>query len=257
LFGYRLLRDAAKVVALSRVEAEQYRGMGVPEEKIAIIPNGIDLSEYANLPPKGSFKQKFGIKEEERIVLYLGRIHRLKGIDFLIKSFACMVKNGVENVKLVIAGPDDGYLNEAKSLVDSLGLGDRVLFTGTLSEEDKINAYADSTICTYLRHDEPFGLVPLEAAASYKPVIVADGTVMSEIVNRGGFGFSVRYGDNYKLAETMGKMLTDDELLREMGQRGRKYVFKNCDWANVVAKLEKVYEEIAGSQDDVRIGSLL
>jgi glycosyltransferase involved in cell wall biosynthesis len=73
LFGYRLLRDASKVIALTRVEAEQYRRMGVPEEKIAIIPNGIDLSEYAELPPKGVFKKKFNIPEDRKIILYLGQ----------------------------------------------------------------------------------------------------------------------------------------------------------------------------------------
>ncbi|MGB9726468.1 MAG: glycosyltransferase, partial [Fervidicoccaceae archaeon] len=83
LFGYRLLREASKVIALSHIEAEQYRSMGVPEEKIAIIPNGIDLSEYANLPPKGSFKRKFNIPDDKKIILYLGRIHKTKGIDFL------------------------------------------------------------------------------------------------------------------------------------------------------------------------------
>ena len=57
LFGYRLLRDASKVVALIQIEAEQYRGISVPEEKIEVIPNGIDLSEYGDLPPKGGFQE--------------------------------------------------------------------------------------------------------------------------------------------------------------------------------------------------------
>ena len=104
-FGYRLLEDASKVIALNRTEAQQYRDVGVPEEKIEIIPNGIDLSEYAELSPKGKFKKKFGINNTEKIVLYLGRIHRDKGIDFLIKSFSHLIKNGSKNIRLVIAGP--------------------------------------------------------------------------------------------------------------------------------------------------------
>ena len=243
-FGYRLLRDAAKVIALGRIEAEQYRRMGVPEEKIAIIPNGIDLSEYANLPPKGCFKKKFGIKEEEKIVLYLGRIHRGKGIDFLIKSFAYLVKNGMENVKLVIAGPDDGYLNEAKSLVDSLGLGDRVLFTGMLHEADKISAYVDADIVVNVEPKNVFGLVPLESAACSTPVIVSIDNAIRNIIRQGKFGFSVKSDDIYELAETMRKMLNDNDLLREMGQKGRRFVFENYNWANIITKLEKVYDEV-------------
>jgi glycosyltransferase involved in cell wall biosynthesis len=246
LFGYRLLRDAAKVVALSRVEAEQYRRMGVPEEKIAIIPNGIDLSEYTNLPPRGCFKRKFGIKEEEKIVLYLGRIHRIKGIDFLIKSFAYLVKNGIENVRLVIAGPDDGYLYEARSLVSLLGVSSKVLFTGTLNERDKVSAFVDSSLVVSPERFNVFLLVPLEAAACGKPVIVSSTNYISSMIRKDGFGFSVKYGDITELAETMGKMLTDTNLSRRMGEKGRKYVFENCDWAHVVAKLEKVYKEISG-----------
>jgi len=62
-FGSTLLRDASKVIALSEIEAEQYKCAGVPAEKIAIVPNGIDLTEYSDLPPKGSFKKKFGLEK--------------------------------------------------------------------------------------------------------------------------------------------------------------------------------------------------
>ena len=244
LFGYRILKDASKVFALSRMEAEQYRGMGVPEEKIAVIPNGIDLSEYTDLPPEGSFKKKFGIDDDEKIVLYLGRIHRLKGIDFLVRSFAYLTKNGTENSKLVIAGPDDGYLDEVKFLVNSLGISDLVLFTGILPEEDKVSAYVDSSICTYLSPFEPFGLVTLEVAACGTPVIISRGTHMARVVEERKFGFSVKYNDIYELAETMRKVLNDNDLLREMGQKGRKFVLENFNWTDIVVKLEKVYEDV-------------
>ena len=85
LVSSKIVKNASKIIALSRFEADQYKQMGVPEEKIAIIPNGIDLSEYANLLPKGAFKRKFGIPEEKKIILYLGRMHKTKGMDFLIK----------------------------------------------------------------------------------------------------------------------------------------------------------------------------
>ena len=243
-FGYRLLRNASKVIAYSQTEAQQYRSMDVPEEKIAVIPNGIDLSEYADLPPKGSFKKKFGIADDEKIVLYLGRIHKIKGIDFLIRSFARLIKNGTEISKLVIAGPDDGYLTEARSLVGSLGLGDKVLFTGILLGENKIGAYIDSTICAYLNPYEPFGIVSLEVAASCTPVVVVDGTPMSEIVKRGGFGVTVRYGDVEALAKLLESFLVDDMLARKMGTRGRRYVAGNYSIEKVVDKLEKLYESV-------------
>lgn len=244
LFGYRLLRDASKVVALSQLEAQQYKAMGVPEEKIAIIPNGIDLSEYANLPPKGSFKKKFNIDEDKRIVLYLGRIHRSKGIDFLIKAYAHLTNDlKFRDALLVIAGPDDGYLTEAKRLVNSLRVADKVVFTGMLSEKEKISAYVDSSITVNVEPRNVFGLVPLEAAACSTPVVVSKGNAISENIHQGKFGFSVEYNDIAGLAEIMRKVISDDVLRNEMGDRGRRFVFENCNWANVVTKLEKAYEE--------------
>lgn len=243
-FGYKLLREASKMVAFTQTEAQQYKSMGVPKEKIEVIPNGIDLSEYSNLPPNGSFKKKFSIDKDEKIILYIGRIHRLKGIDFLIKSLAFLIKSGVTNVKLVLVGPDNGYLIGAKNLVGSLDISEHVLFTGFISEEDKISAYVDSTIVVYPRQYEPFGLVPLEAAAVSKPVIVATGTYMSKVVKEGDFGFSVKYGDVEGLAKLLKLFIVNGRLTAEMGTRGRQYVASNYSIQRVVDKLEKLYESV-------------
>ncbi len=244
-FGNRLLRHASKVIACTQAEAQQYQRMGVTKEKIEIIPNGIDTLKYSHLPPESFFKKKFNIQDNKKIILYLGRIHKQKGIDFLIKTYAHLVKTmRCNNTVLVVAGPNDGYLNEAKSLVSSLGISDLVLFTGILSEEDKIIAYVGSEICAYLNPLEPFGIVPLETAACGTPVIVSQNTYMDKIVNNGKFGFSVNYGDVYELEKVINKMLSDDSLLHELGQNGREYVFRNYDWADIITKFEKVYEEV-------------
>ena len=246
LFGYRLLRDAAKVIALSRVEAEQYRSMGIPEEKIAIIPNGIDLSEYAELPPKGVFKKKFNIPEDRKIILYLGRIHRIKGIDFLVRAYAYLIKKtDLKDCILVIAGPDDGYMDKAIRLVNNLKIIGSVLFTGMLTEKEKVSAYVDSSIVVNVEPRNVFGLVPLEAAACSTPVIVSKDNAISEVICEGKFGFSIRYGDDIALAKTMEAILKDEEFANEMGKRGREYIFAKFDWSKMVAKLEKVYEEVS------------
>jgi len=129
--GYKLLKDASKVIALTQIEAQQYLKMGVSKERIEIIPNGIDLLEYSDLPYKGSFKKKFKIQDGKKIILYLGRLHKTKGISFLLNAYAHFVENfGGNHVELVIAGPDDGYLGEARQLATSLKVGDKIMFTG-------------------------------------------------------------------------------------------------------------------------------
>lgn len=87
LFGRKLLMGATKAIALSPSEELDFKAAGYPSDKIVVIPNGIDLSEYEYLPERGCFRKKFAIDDKDRVILYLGRIHKIKGIDILGKSF--------------------------------------------------------------------------------------------------------------------------------------------------------------------------
>ena len=244
LFGYRLLRDAAKVIALNHVEAEQYRAMGVPEEKIAIIPNGIDLSEYVNLPPKGAFKKKFNIPENGKIILYLGRIHKIKGIDILIKAYAYMRnKMNLRDIVLVIAGPDDGYLNEAKRLAQALDVSNHVLFTGPLYGEDKMAAYIDSEVYVLPSRYETFPMTILEAYACEKPVVASEVGGLRDLVRNGETGLLFKPENVKQLAERIFNILNDDKMAEEMGLKGRNFVEENFAIEKIIEKLEKLYEE--------------
>jgi glycosyltransferase involved in cell wall biosynthesis len=238
----KILRGAAKDIALSRTEAEQYRRMGVPEEKIAIIPNGIDLSEYANLPPKGCFKKKFGI-EEEKIVLYLGRIHKIKGIDILVKAFANVVKK-LDDVRLVIVGPDDGYLRELKTLIKASKMENNVLITGPLYGRDKLEAYVDADAYVMPSKYEIWGMTVLEAYACGKPVIASSIMSISDIVVNERTGVLFRAGDIKELAEKIKYMLVHSEKSEQMGNEARKFVEEKFSIDKVVNLLEALYEKV-------------
>jgi len=241
LFGYRLLRDASKVVALSQMEAEQCRGMGVPEGKIEVIPNGIDLSEYSHLPPKGSFKKKFGIDDEEKVILYLGRIHKTKGIDFLVKAYAYLVKNMKCNeAVLVIAGPDDGYLAEAKSLTGSLSISDHVLFTGFVSNEDKLKALVDADVFVTPSF-YGFPVAFLEACATGTPIVTTTMGDMLEWID-GNAGY-VTSPTKHDLAKTTYAIISDNGLHRKFSSNCRKTVRSKFSLRKVVNRLEQVYRE--------------
>ncbi|MEM3389386.1 MAG: glycosyltransferase [Thermoproteota archaeon] len=245
LIGQRIFSNASKLIALNQFEAEQYRRMGVPEEKIAIIPNGIDLSEYANLPPKGSFKSKHNIPGDKKIILYLGRIHRIKGIDFLIKAYAYLVKKiGCKDAILVIAGPDDGYLNEAKALAKSLSIGDSVMFTGPLYGRDKLEAYVDAEVYVLPSRYETFPMTVLEAYACGKPVIASNVGGLRELVVDGETGLLFKAGSIQQLSKKLYQVLHDDYETSEMGYRGRSFLEKNFMIEKIVFRLEKVYGEV-------------
>ncbi len=238
--GYRLLRDAAKVIALSLVEAEQYKCMGVPEEKIAIIPNGIDLSEYTTLPPQGSFKKKYGINDNDKVVLYVGRIHESKGLDFLLNAFACVVTK-LKNAKLVIAGPDDGYLSKLKTMVKAFKEEESVLISGPLYGSNKLEAYVDADLCVLPSRYETFPMSLLEAYACGKPIVASDLRSLRQLVLHEVTGRLVHQGNVKQLSRYMLDLLNNVEKSEKMGLKGKEFVEKNLTIEKTVDALERTY----------------
>lgn len=237
-FGYRILEHAHQLIASSNIEKQQYVDLGASSSKVVIVPNGINTELFESPPESGTFKKKFGISDNRDLILYVGRVHRRKGIGFLLDAFAAL--EDLDTV-LVIAGSDDGYMDAMKGRAFRLGIADRVLFTGFVSETVKLAAYVDSKVVVYPGIYESFPIVPLEAALCSKPVIVSDDSVMGEIVAKGGFGFAVRYGDVAQLRGSLQKILDARGTASEMGQKGRDFVERNYNWRDIVSKLETVY----------------
>lgn len=245
LFGHGVLKDASKVLAFSSTEAKQYAGMCVPKNKIELVPNGIDLSEYDNLPPKGSFRRKFGISEDTRIILYLGRIHRIKGIDTLVKAYAYLAKNANHrNVRLVIAGPDDGYLGELESLIDSLKLFNKPLLVGPLYDKNKLEAYVDADVFVLPSIYEAFPNVMLELYACSKPVIASRIESLQDIVVHGKTGFLFEKSNANELAHYLNRALTNPSDFEKMGHEARRFVENRFSIDIVMDKLELLYEDV-------------
>ena len=239
LFGYSLLRDASKVIALTKTELEQYKKMGVEKDKIEIIPNGIDLSEYANLPEKGKFRKKYSIRKDEKIILYLGRLHKVKGISLLTKAFSDLTKE-MGNVRLVIVGPDDGFLSTLKKQVEILKVNDKILFTGPLYEKDKLEAYVDANVYVLPSVYETFPNTVLEACACGIPVITTNRCGVADFVVK--VGYVVEYNKE-QLKDAIFRVLSDDKLKRRFGEEGRKLVKKEFSWDKVIKRIEDIYNK--------------
>jgi glycosyltransferase involved in cell wall biosynthesis len=243
LYGYKSLRNASKVIALNQTEAEQYKSMGVPEEKVAVIPNGIDLSEFVDLPAKGSFKKKFGLGDDEKIVLFLGRIHRIKGIDILVKAFANVVKT-LDTIRLVIGGPDDGYLGKVKDLITTFRIEDKVLITGPLYGREKLEAYVDAEVYVLPSRYEVFGMTVIESVACGTPSILTNNCGIAKYFKE-PIGIVVP-PTHKKIEEALLNVLKNDAL--------RDAFISNCidqrslfDISKTVRTLEKVYDDIVNT----------
>lgn len=241
-FGYKLLRGASKVIALSSAEAQQYNNMGVPEKKIEIMPNGIDLSEYGDLPPKGCFKRKFGIDEDEKIVLYLGRIHMIKGIDILVNAFANIVDK-FNDVKLVVVGPDDGYLGELEAFIKTLKVEDNVLILGPLYGRDKLEAYVDADVYVLPSRYETFPMTLLESYACSRPVIVSNVGSLADLVVHEKTGFLFEEGNVNELVSYLEHLLSNPNDVKRMGCDAQNFVRNRFEIDKVVGMFESLYKE--------------
>lgn len=238
LWGYKVLRDASKVIAITPTEAEQYRSMGVDENRIQIVPNGIDLAEYDSLPQKGEFRRKYSITENEKIILYLGRLHQSKGIDLLARAFADLNKH-MDKAKLVIVGADDGHLPALRELIRELGIEQGILLTGPLYGREKLAAYVDADVFVNPRTDEIFGLVFLEALACSTPVICSKGCGIADVID-GHAGLAVP-SDKDQLGRAILSILDNERIRQEFSERGKSLVRERFDWRKIAEQVEKIY----------------
>ena len=204
---------------------------------LEIIPNGIDLAKYSSLPLKGQFRKKYSIKNNEKLILYLGRLHSRKGIDLLISAFSQILKE-LGDARLIIAGPDNGFLPAIKRQMINLNLGDKILLTGPLYEKDKVEAFVDADIYVLPSIYEAFPVSVLEAWACCKPVVVTTKCGIVDYVKEAGA--VVEYDEN-QLRDSIIRILKDEGLKKQFGFEGRLLVEEKFNWDKIIKKIEDLY----------------
>ena len=240
LFGKQIIKSASKVIAVSKKEVAECQAIGVPSSKIHMIPNGIDLELFKDLPAPGQFKGKYNLGSK-KVLLFLGRIHEIKGLAFLTQAFALLVREFADLV-LIVAGPDCGYERNLKELAKSLNCEDKIIFTGYLNLTEKLQAYVDADILINPSIFEVFGLVPFEAIMCGTPVIVTEDCGCGEWIKDMGAGYVVKYGDTSSLHNTIKECLTNPSSPRRMAQQGQKFIKDNLSWKIIAQKTAALYE---------------
>jgi glycosyltransferase involved in cell wall biosynthesis len=247
LFGKRILDGCALFIASSASELSDYNGFIKPGQKIVVIPNGINAAEYTELPEKGSFRRRHGIVEP-RLVTYIGRVHRSKGIDHLVRAFAASRLRGES--RLAIVGPDDGYREKLVSLAQELGLAGSVTFVDALAGVQKLQAYVDTDVVVYAGRleGESFGMVPFEAAMCGVPTISSQGSACGELLTSFGAGFVVPYGDAPKLAQAIDAILGNGQQAAQRVLAAREKIKEQLSWEQIVRRYEEAYRSVQGGR---------
>lgn len=214
---------------------------------VEILNNGIDIQQFQNLPSRSVFRKKYDISESDIIVLFIGRIHQIKGLKYLIEAFSDLKRK--MNIKLVIIGPDDNYLNLLLKRIYKLKLNDKIIIIEGLYGQQKIEAYAAADIfCLPSIYDcSPTSL--LEACASKLPIITTNTNGLSKIIKEGA-GIVVPPCNGEKLRDALLYLINNPDKRKEFGRIGRKKVFKEYNWEKIINSLESYYYKFLESEDN-------
>ncbi|MBX3387829.1 MAG: glycosyltransferase [Phycisphaeraceae bacterium] len=257
---YRRAIDKVSMVhALSSFEREEMEVFGF-RGPVVVVPNGVFLEEIDPLPEAGEFRSALNSKYfslngelncppptpslregvSEPFVLFLSRLHPIKGLDILVDAFAATLKR-VPNGRLVIIGPDFGMEAPIREQAARLGIADRVHLTGPIFGRGKYEAMVDCACFCLPSGHEAFSVAIAEAMACRACVVISPECHLPEAAEEGA-GLVVERSAA-RLADALEKVLRDEAMRRAMGERGRKLVEERFTWEKVAEALVEAYQK--------------
>jgi glycosyltransferase involved in cell wall biosynthesis len=235
------LRWADRCIAVAEAEIEQYTAKGVPEAKVEVIHHGVDVDRFTPEVDGASFLDEYGL-EGSQVVLYAGRLHERKGLQYLIPAVDELADEQPD-VELVIAGPDYGFEEELRELCVERGCGDRVHFVGHLDQDTLIKAYNAAYLVCYPSKFEIFGHTLTEASACGTPCVAMGWGAAQQIVQDGETGRLLdEYGDIEQLVAVLGELLSSPDAVDRYSAQAREHILDNFSWAACASAHEDLYQ---------------
>lgn len=235
-----VLKTAAKIIITQPGYLQSSSHLAKYQDKIEVIPNGVDVEKFQPIQASDN--------EDKSTIFFLSvldEFHKYKGLDYLLEALK-IVKNNVPDVKLIVGGKGV-LLDHHQEMAASLGLKDNVEFAGFIPDEEIADYYSQASVFvlpSISSLQEGFGIVALEALACQTPVVTTDIVGVAHDLKQIKGGIVIPPRDTHKLADAITQILSDAEMQKEMGQRGRKLVEEKYTWKGVASSMEKVYKEI-------------
>ena len=245
----QVIRRADPVVVATVAELTQLRFLYKANGNMVVIPPGVDVSHFYPIPGDEA-KMYIGLKPEDRMVLFVGRIEPLKGVDTLIQAMSCLqLKETKRPVHLAIIGGDPGASPEEMSaemarlqkLCDDLGLDQSVVFLGQRDQDKLPYYYSAAEVVVMPSHYESFGMVALEAMACGTPVIASEVGGLAYLVRDGETGFTIPDQEPEELCDKISWLLNDKQLHEMMSARAVEYA-QDYAWDKIAKQIVEVYE---------------
>jgi len=261
-----VLNGVDRIIAATQAEFAQLQWLYQTDvNKITIIPPGVDIGKFYPIPIDEA-KEYIGAPPCGRMLLFVGRIEPLKGLDVLIEAIGIMHKKEVlrdDPFCLVIIGGDpvdsteqsNMEMTRIKALCALHGLSDLVIFLGKRSQDSLPYYYSAAEAVVVPSQYESFGMVALEAMACGKPVVASQIGGLAYLVKDGITGFAVPVDDPDELARRLTSLLADSNLRQEMSNKA-VLAAQNYSWERITSQLISLYEEILGNTSIYQTGSL-
>jgi glycosyltransferase involved in cell wall biosynthesis len=241
MMGDGVTRHASRVLAVSDVERRQLVEAGVDADRIRVVPNPLDLTEFDCPSARGAFRARHSL--EGPLVVFLGKITPRKRVDLLIRAFARLSQT---DATLVVAGNDMGAAAAAARTARDTGAAARTRFVGLLKGRERLDLLADADVVVYPSEHEIFGLVPLEALLLGTPVVVADDSGCGEVIGATGGGLVVP-GSEDAMQQGIDTVLRHPAFWRAAAGTAAAIVRERFSADAVGAQLEDVYADVVRS----------
>ena len=236
-----LTYEATEVIVNSNfMKNDLQRIFGLPYEKISVIPNGINLNNFSGVERDYDFRRQYAM-DNEKIILYLGRLVYEKGIQHLIGAMP-KILNNYHDAKLVVCGRG-GMIDELRKEVNQLGIANKVYFAGYCDSKKVQKMYKCADIAVFPSTYEPFGIVALEAMLAGVPTVVSDVGGLNEIVDHGITGMKSYAGNSNSLADSVLALLFDAKLCDYVSKNAVKKVKDLYNWNKIAQDTHFVYEQ--------------
>lgn len=249
----KVMQLASQIVAATPAEVEQLTTLYQADpQKITIIPPGVDCCHFYPIPPDEA-KAAIGVPPDAQMLLFVGRIEPLKGIDTLIRAIAVMREDchmmRCRYYLAIIGGePDasesaDSEMTRLKNLCHELGLDETVVFLGKRDQNTLPYYYSAAEVLVMPSFYESFGMVALESMACGTPVVASHTGGLAYLVQDGVNGFTVAGGDVKALAGRLTQLIFDPDLRRQIGAQAAEYA-RAYAWQNITARIMSLYEKV-------------
>jgi len=254
----QVLRRADRVVVATLAELTQLRFLyKANDRRLVVIPPGVDVCHFYPIPADEA-KMYVGLKPEDRMVLFVGRIEPLKGVDTLIQAMSCLQWKEERPVHLAIIGGDPAASPEEMSaemarlqkLCDDLAVGQTVVFLGKRDQDKLPYYYSAAELVVMPSHYESFGMVALEAMACGTPVIASEVGGLAYLVRNGETGFTIPDQEPETLCEKISWLLNDHHLHETMSRRAVEYA-QDYAWEKIAKQIVDVYKSLLEEKEKV------